>query len=200
MQLYYADTSPYARKVRMVILEKELKDGVELVFANPFEDNPALKAANPLGKVPTLVTGDGQALFDSSVICAYLDEVGQGPRLYPQGEAVWEVRRAEALCDGMLDALFALVMEGRRPQEQRSRMWQDRWREAFLRSTNVANDDLAVFEGELSIAHLALGAVLGYADFRLPEIDWRHGRPALAGWYDTFSDRDVMKATDPPAA
>lgn len=200
MKLYYTDTSPYSRKVRMTIAEKDLGNRVEMIFANPFDDNPDLRAANPLHKVPTLVTDDGAALYDSRVICAYLDEIGGEPRLIPSGAARWRTLTAQALCDGILDAVFALVMERRRPEAQRSTMWQDRRLAATMRACDAAEADLTPFEGPLTLAHLALGAALGYLDFRTPDIDWRGGRPRLAAWYEAFSQRPAMRSSQPPTA
>ncbi|WP_269584796.1 glutathione S-transferase N-terminal domain-containing protein [Roseibium sp. Sym1] len=200
MTLYFANTSPYARKARMVVLEKGLEASVEMVFQNPFEDSPALKSANPLGKVPALVTGEGTAIYDSPVICAYLDSLPGERQLIPEGTTRWKVLTAEALADGILDAAFAIVMERRRDATQQSPMWLDRWQAGILRPAAVIEADLTAFEGPLSLAQIALGAALGYLDFRLPDIDWRPGHPQLAAWFETFSERPAMRATDPAAS
>jgi glutathione S-transferase len=197
MKLYFANTSPYARKARMVILEKELVDLVETVFQNPFEDSPDLKKANPLGKVPALVTDDGNTVFDSPVICAYLDSLSPEIRLIPADEARWNVLTAEALADGILDAAFSIVMECRRPEEQQSSMWLERWQTGIQRTISAVDADLTPFVGDLTLAQIALGAALGYLDFRLPDIDWRASNPAISAWFANFTTRPAMKATDP---
>lgn len=203
MKLYFANTSPYARKARMTVIEKALEDRVEAIFQNPFDDSPELKTANPLGKVPALVTDTGEAIFDSRVICAYLDTLVGRPRLYPTGDALWSARVGETMADGILDAAFATVMERRRPEAQQSSDWIGRWRASLDRTFTAIEAELAKggsrFDGDLTIAHIALGAALGYLDFRLPDIDWRTGNDHLAAWYHTFSTRDAMQRTAPPA-
>jgi glutathione S-transferase len=200
LKLYYAPTSPYARKVRMVVIEKGLQDRVETVVAIPYEGPPALQAANPLGKVPALVTDDGRAIFDSPVICAYLNSLASEQALIPDGSERWRVLTNEALCDGILDAALGIVMEGRRPEAQRSPDWLDRWPTAILRSLDAVEAKISGFEGDLTIAQLCLGAALGYLDFRLPDLSWRSGRPNTKAWFDAFSRRESMIETNPEKA
>ncbi len=200
MKLYFANTSPYARKARMTLFEKGLQDRVETIFANPFEENPALTAANPLGKVPALVTEEGTAIYDSPIICAHLDSLAAEPALIPEGPARWAVLTREALTDGILDAAFAMVMERRRPAEQQSPSWLERWTTAILRSLDAVESDIAGYEGALTMAQIGLGAALGYLDFRLPDIDWRAGHPKTAAWFEAFARRPAMRATDPARA
>lgn len=200
MRLYFANTSPYARKARMVILEKGLQDRVETVPQNPFEDSPDLKKANPLGKVPALVTDSGSAIFDSPVICAFLDDLSEETRLIPSDTGRWKVLTGEALADGLLDAAFAIVMERRRPEDQQSPMWLERWETGIQRTVFAVNADLSPFVGDISLAQIALGAALGYLDFRLPDIDWRSSNPSVEAWFSNFATRASMKATDPANA
>lgn len=200
MKLYFANTSPYARKARIALRELSLLPAVEEIFQNPFEDSPALEASNPLKKVPCLITQDGQAIYDSPVICAYLSSRSNTTSLHPTGKTCWSVLTGEALADGILDAAFALVMERRRPEAQRSEDWQARWQASIDRSVTSLDADLHAFRGEITIAQVALGAALGYLDFRLPDIDWRTGRGELADWFAAFSARPSMQDTQPPAA
>jgi glutathione S-transferase len=200
MKLYYTNTSPYARKVRMVLIAKGLEDRLEQVFQNPFEENLSLTDANPLGKVPVLITDD-DVTFDSSAICAYLDTLVPQSRLYPEGAKIWPVLTGEAIADGVIDAAFALVMERRRDAQQRSPMWLDRWQTSILRTVDALEIELARpsrWVGDLTIAQIALGAALGYLDFRLADIDWRAERPRLASWLQSFSEHAVMQATTYP--
>ena len=198
MKLYFANTSPYARKARATIIEKGLEDRVETIFQNPFEDSVDLVAANPLKRVPALVDDAGTAIFDSPVICAYLDSLGEGPKLIPEGDLRWTVLTGEAMADGILDAAFAIVMERRRPAEQQSEMWFGRWESAISRTLDTVEADLSGFEGKVSLAQIALGCALGYLDFRLPDLDWRPGRPDLASWFKEIEKRPSMQATVPP--
>jgi len=197
MKLYSANTSPYARKVRMTVIEKGLQDRVELIFANPFEESPDLKLSNPLGKIPALVTDDGQVIFDSPVICAYLDSLSTYERLIPDGPERWQILTREALTDGILDAAFAIVMEGRRDEEQRSPMWLERWTNTIFRSVEAVERGVSRFEGDLTIAQIGLGAALGYLQFRLPDLDWQRNCPDTSAWFETFSHRPSMIETNP---
>jgi glutathione S-transferase len=133
------------------------------------------------------------------VIVAYLDGIGDAPPLIPDAPDRWPVLAGQALGDGMLDALFALVMERRRPESERSAMWQARWRQAFLGAADTAEAGFIPFEAPLTVAQIALGCALGYADFRTPDIDWRTGRPRLAAFFGAFASRDAMRETAPPA-
>lgn len=200
MKLYYANTSPYARKARVTIIEKGLDDRIETIFQNPFEDSADLVAANPLKRVPALVDDTGIAIFDSPVICAYLDTFGEGAKLIPEGNNRWATLTGEAMADGILDAAFAIVMERRRPEEQQSEMWFGRWESAISRTLDAIEADLSSFEGEISLAQIALGCALGYLDFRLPDLEWRPGRTRLKFWFKENEKRPSMQATVPPSS
>ncbi len=198
MRLYYAGASPYARKVRVVIAEKGLDHRVEAVRCNPFDDPAELKAANPLIKVPSLVIDDGAVLYDSPVIAEYLDALGPDNRLIPDaGPARWEALRRQALGDGLLDAAFSIVMERRRPETERSESWLARWCAAIERSLDAIEAETGRLPDALGIGQIAFGAALGYLDFRLPDLDWRAGRPRAAAWFAAFSERPSMIATRP---
>ena len=201
MKLYYSKTSPYSRKVRMMVHEKGLQQVITSVACNPFEEVRELEAANPLGKVPTLILEDGSSLCDSPVICAYLDTLTPD-RLIPESGSDtnrehWNVLRWEALCDGVLDAAYNIVMERRRDAREQSAGWIEQWKSQVSRSLGHMEADIDTLPERLSLAQLSLGAALGYLDFRLPDLDWRSQCPALATWYDGFSKRDAMQSTWP---
>lgn len=199
MKLYFANTSPYARKARVVLSEKGLEDRVDAVFQNPFEDSPELTAANPLKRVPALLTDEGRAIFDSPVICAFLDDIGDGPSLIPGDASRWSVLTGEAMTDGILDAAFAIVMERRRDEPQRSEMWLGRWSDAIDRTLDTVEQNLSPFKGDITLTQIGLGCALGYLDFRLPDLAWRPNRPSLEAWYEAFAQRPSMQSTVPPA-
>lgn len=182
----------------MVLIEKGLQNKVELLAANPMQSDPALAAANPLHKVPVLVNDNGKAVFDSPVICAYLDSLSSQTPLIPGGENQWPILTSAALADGILDAAFSMVTESRRAKEQQSGVWQQRWNGAIKRSCDAIESSIDDFNGDISIAQIGLGAALGYLDFRLPELGWRDGRNALTTWFEAFSQRPSMQATMPP--
>ncbi len=201
MQLFYSNTSPYARKVRLVIIEKGLGERVQSVACNPFQDLPALSRANPLRKVPTLLTDEGFALYDSPVICEYLDYQHDEPRLIPEsGRARWDVRRREAMADGLMDASYNMIMERNRATLQQSPEWIGHWQGEVERVVQQAEHEMNTTPSMTDLASLALAAALGYLDFRLPDIPWRGNCPGLREWYEEFALRPAMQETRPVPA
>ena len=197
MQLFYSPTSPYARKVRALIVEKSLQNRVEVIDANPYEAAVTLRAVNPLGKVPALRLADGSCVVDSPVICEYLDGLTAAPRLIPADpQQRIAVLIRQALGDGIMDAAFSLVMERRRPVEQRSPEWMERWAGAILRSVPTLG---RTAEGPVDLGDLAIAVALAYLDFRLPDLDWRAQAPALVPWFTAMSARPSLVETAPPA-
>lgn len=198
MKLFYSNTSPYARKTRLVLREKGLEQGVDEIPCDPFQEIPGLRQANPLGRVPTLVLDDGSALFDSPVICQYLDSLAAQPRLIPAaGPGRWATLRWEALADGVLDAAYDLVMERRRPAAQQSARWIGHWTGEIHSSLGATEQQLDTLPETLCLSHLALAAALGYLDFRMAELDWRGACPNTSAWFAEFGQRPAMRATQP---
>jgi glutathione S-transferase len=198
MKLLFSPTSPYVRKVRIVALEKGIASEIEIVPASPFDADGPVVAANPLSKIPALILEDGTALYDSPVICEYLDCLGAGPRLLPpNGQARWSALRLQALADGVLDAAFSSVMELRRPETERSADWIQRWRSAISRSVLAASDMLTAPDA-WGLGEISLACALGYVDFRLPDIVWRPNAALLAAWYERQLPRASFAATAPP--
>ncbi|MCI5046381.1 MAG: glutathione S-transferase N-terminal domain-containing protein [Aquisalinus sp.] len=195
MQLIISPTSPYARKARIVAIEKGLEDRVEIINTNPLAPEAQQTVRNPLGKVPCLVLEDGDLLFDSPVICAYLNSLSSDPELFPQGENRWRAERAQALGDGIIDAAFNMVLESRRTDSEQSAYWMERWRGVILRGVAAAEEDLASYSGGFDIGLIAYASALGYLDFRHPEIAWRDNHADLAVWFEDISARRSMSAT-----
>lgn len=198
MRLLYSHTSPYARKVRVLIEEKGLAGRVEAVTVVTADNPPELLAANPLGLIPTLIRDDGRPLADSPVICRYLDGLTAAPRLFPDSfEAQVEVMHREALADGILDAALGMVMEQRRPAEYVYQPNLERRGAAIRRAVAAIEGEAARFTAGLDIGVIALGCALEYLDFRLPEPDWRAEAPQLAAWLAGFAARPSMERTRP---
>jgi len=206
MKLYMSLASPFARKVRLVVRETGLADRVEEVptVVSPIDPNAALGRDNPLAKLPTLVTDDGLSLFDSPVICEYLDSLNTtGCALFPaSGTARWRALRLQAAADGILDAaILVRYQQVLCPPESRWSAWVDgqsvKWQQGldFLES----EADAGALDGDPTIGSLAAGATLGWLDFRYGDQDWRAARPALSRWYAAFSTRASMQATSPKA-
>jgi glutathione S-transferase len=198
MQLFFSPSSPYVRKVRVVAHELGLDKRIELVPTDPYDPAHPLHGKNPLGRVPTLITDEGQALFDSPVICEYLDHLAGGGRLYPAaGPARFAALLRQALGDGILDAAVPRRQEVLRPPAQQSPEWTERRK----RNIRLALDELEGRVPELIAAGVDIGTVaiacaLSYLDFRFAEDRWRDGRPKLAAWYASFAARPSMKATE----
>jgi glutathione S-transferase len=197
MKLFYSTSSPFARKARIVTREKGLLGVVIEVECNPFANPVELQRVNRLSKVPALLTED-LALYDSRVICEYLDSLAEQPRLVPVGDPDrWLVLRAQALADGLLDIAVALTLEERRPAQEQSVSVMKRWREQIQGALDAMHSQSAESARSITLGHIAFGAALGYLDFRHPELRWREGRSALAEWFEAFSRRDSMTQTLP---
>jgi glutathione S-transferase len=197
MKLYWSAASPYARKCRILIRERGLSD-IEEIVTDPFSDPTELIAANPLGKVPLLVRTDGDALFDSRVICAYLDSLDGGPKLLPEdGAQRLVVQRAEALADGVMDLAVSLSLERRKPEGEKTPTFAARWRAQLERGLDVMTSELYALGG-FSLADAAFASALGYLDYRQPKIDWRATRKSLNQWFAQVSERPSLSETAPP--
>ena len=196
MRLFYSRASPFARKVRACAIALEIERQVELVEVDALAEPPALIDANPLGRIPTLITADGFAIFDSPVICEYLNGSSDVLPMIPQGGAQrWRCLRLEALGDGLMDAAIErrelLLMGGLAPDHPMP--------EAAGRAIGRTLD---LLERERLSLHLDVGALsiacaLGYLDFRFPDEPWRDGRPGLTTWFEAMSRHDCLSRTTP---
>jgi glutathione S-transferase len=199
MQLVSAAASPFVRKVHVLLHETGLTDQVEVlpVATTPFQTAPEVAAANPLGKIPALIRPDGPALYDSRVICRYLDDRAKAG-LYPQARQ-WEVLTLEATADATIEAGVLMVYERRfRPHEKQFDGWVDAQWEKISRAISAINTRwMSHLSGPLDISHIAVGCALAYLDFRHSDRDWRKGNDALDDWFAVFAGRDSMRATKP---
>jgi glutathione S-transferase len=200
MKLYFSPTSPYVRKVVVVAIEAGLEPVIERIVTNARAPSAAFLAASPLGKVPALQTEDGRLLYDSPVICEYLDSLHAGAPLFPEREpALWQALRQQALADGILDAAVLCLLETvLRPEERRWPEWIDKQWSKVDRGLDALEVEAPAFNDEpLTIGHIAIGCALGWLDYRFAQTDWRQGRPALAAWYNVFATRPSMRVTVP---
>jgi glutathione S-transferase len=201
MKLIASLTSPYVRKVRIVLAEKKID--CDLVLDSPWVEGNQVTASNPLGKIPVLVLDDESTLYDSRVIAEYLDTVAPNNRLLPaSGRERISVKRWEALADGVLDAAVAAFLEAKRPDGERSPSWIERQRGKVNQALKVMSDDLGdqpwCHGSGLSLADIAVGCALGYVSFRLGDIRWREQYPNLAQLYEKLMQRPAFAETVPP--
>jgi glutathione S-transferase len=203
MKLIGAITSPYVRKVRIVMAEKKLD--YQLVLEDVWSAQTAIHLSNPLGKVPCLIMEGGEALFDSRVIVEYLDALSPVGKLIPNtGRARAEVKTWEALADGLMDAAILARLEATwagRQDGERSQAWIERQLgkvQAALRAMSQGLADKPFCAGiHLSLADIAVGCALGYLDFRFPQIDWRTPHPNLLRLHDKLTQRASFADTLP---
>ncbi|MEM8791749.1 MAG: glutathione S-transferase [Pseudomonadota bacterium] len=199
MKLFHAAPSPFVRKVMMVLKITGQEGDVEIVdgFGTPVDPNEGVCGANPLGKIPALVLDDGTVLFDSRVICRYLNARAKG-ELYPAGAAEFHVLTTEALADGILDAAVLGVYEARvRPEELRYAPWVQAQISKVQRALGDLEGRSAAFGEKITIAEIAVACALGYLDFRYPDLGWREGRPRLTEWFESFGARTDFQETAP---
>ncbi|HEX6959899.1 MAG TPA: glutathione S-transferase [Ferrovibrio sp.] len=201
MKLYFSPTSPYVRKVTVLALETGLDGKIERLPAttSPVEPNATIQRANPLIKVPTLETDSGETLFDSRVICEYLDSLHQGPKFFPaSGAARWTALRLQALADGLLDAALLLRYEGFvRPEEKRWPAWQEGQLRKIRGVLAEIEKQAPGFGERVDIGTVAVACALGYLDFRYADMNWRKDHPQTAAWAAKFFERPALKATIP---
>jgi glutathione S-transferase len=196
VKLCFSPTSPYVRKVRACAITREIDDRIELVPTNPNVSEPAFVAINPLSKVPALVTDDGVALFDSPVICEYLDSIGDALPMFPEhGPARWRALKLQAMGDGILDASVPRRGEMMKPQDEGRAMWIARQKAAVDRTLDALEADPPYRHAD--IGSITVACALGYLDFRFAAQPWRDGRPKLAAWYEAFAQNPGIAQTVP---
>jgi len=203
MKLYFNPASPFVRKVRVLARETGLDKKIEEVTTavSPVQANADLAAANPLVKIPTLVSDDKTALFDSPVICEYLDSLHSGRKFFPAaGAARWTALKLQATGDGIMDAgilcRYELVM---RPKELHWGQWISGQKSKWHAGLDLLEREAGSLAGEPTIGGITVGCALGWLDFRWADDNWRTKRPKLASWYEQFATRPSMQATMPSA-
>jgi glutathione S-transferase len=200
MKLHWSPRSPYVRKVMIVAHELGLADRLQTVRTVVGGTMPHIELMheNPLGKIPTLVLRDGTVIYDSPVICEYLDTLHNGPRLFPDWPDRLTALRWLALGDGMLDIALAWLGERFRPLEKQSQPHMTLWQAKVRHCIDALEQDADALAGSrFAIGHIAIGIALGYLDFRFADLSWRDGHPQLAAWHVTFDARPSVQANAP---
>lgn len=200
MKLVTSLTSPYGRKVRVVLAEKKIP--FQLQVENPWASDSVVPSLNPLGKVPVLVLEDGESVFDSRVIVEYLDHASPVAHLIPaEAKSRMAVRGVEALADGVSDAAVAVYLETKRPPEQQSGDWLALQKTTLLRGlaalAQALGDKPWYLGNSMTLADIACGCTLGYLDLRCADIDWRSAHPNLANLAVRLAERASFRETMP---
>jgi len=203
MKLIGSLTSPYARKVRIVLAEKKID--YEFVIDSPWTPDSTVPNVNPLGKIPVLVLDDSTVIFDSRVIVEYIDSVAPNNKLMPESNRERaEVKRWGAVADGICDAAALIFLEKKRPQEQQSADWITRQHDKITRGIDYMAEQLGdgtwCMGTHFSLSDVGAGCTLGYIAFRFPEIDWKVKHANLARLYAKLMQRPAFAETVPPAA
>lgn len=202
MQLYITPGSPYARIVRIVILEKRLEDRVRIIAAKTRTEGSPYYAINPSGRVPHLVRDDGVGMEDSALISAYLDHLDGKPAFDPPpGEAGWEARRLEALARSLMDGVLVSIRQFLRPQDERSPWMIRHEADRARRVANLWEAEIGhpLMQGPLNMAQIVLACTLDLEQ-RQPDFRWRDGHPQLCAWFARAAARPSFIATAPPGA
>ncbi|WP_421786810.1 glutathione S-transferase N-terminal domain-containing protein [Hyphobacterium sp.] len=193
------ETSPYARKCRVLIREQGLTSRITEVEAPPLNDPAELLTSNPLGKVPALIRDDAAPIFDSPLICEYIDSLDDDRWIPASGAARWRVLRFQALADGMLDLTVGRRIELTRPDDKQHDYWVKRQESGIGRALDLLETEADKFAGAFDLGAMSIAIALGYLDFRYPESEWRNGRDRLAAFYGKWAERPSFQATQPPA-
>ncbi len=202
MKIFFAVASPFVRKCLVAAAELGLRDRIEQVSAaaHPVDRDASVVAHNPLGKIPTLITDDGTVLYDSRVICEYLNTLGDGHLIPREGKAHWSVLVEQALADGIMDAAVLTRYETAvRPEALRWKEWTTGQLEKVTSGLDALESRAAGFGDRADLGTIAFGCALGYLDFRFASFGWRDTRPNATAWFGRFGARASMVSTKPSA-
>ena len=201
LKLFYSDRSPYVRKVMVTLHEVNLFENVEIVGVrtNPLGVVEDLVDVSPLGKIPTLVLPDGTTIFDSRVICSYLNSIGKSDLYLAKENLKWSIKTAEANFDGILDAALLMVYEHRYRQDiyQSAEWLENLWKKIERTLDFYNNSSSKILSGSLNMGQISLGCALGYLDYRHNNRNWRAKNQNLRAWFAEFSERFSMRNTIP---
>lgn len=201
MKLYVSLTSPFARKVRVALAEKGLAERIEQVVVDPWNDDPVLEKANPLMQVPALLLDGGLALTDSNTILGWIERAFPQPALWPHDpQARTRAEALAALAQTMIEYTVFLVLEGRRPEAQRSQAMIERRIQAIRRGVQALQERFHASTGHFNLDSIGVACALAYLDFRQPQLDWRSLAPGLNSWLRWANGRPSMRLTMPPTS
>src|SRR5689334_14220490 len=206
MKLFWTPASPFVRKVVVASIELDLRDQIEIYptywphewGSKTVKFDPAFVTANPVGRIPSLITKDGIAISESNWICDYLDSLSSGRKLLPKsGAARWKCIRLLAIADGALEAMIARRAELLREQSAQSRDFLNKQKDRIFRCFDTIEHEIDDLEGDLTLAQIAVGIACGYMEFRYSQDNWSLERPRLAAWSAVFGQRKSMVESKP---
>ena len=201
MKLISVNASPFVRKARILVHELGLQERVvvrDIGMVSPISNTQELNAVNPLGLIPALELENGEALYDSTVICEYLNDLVDGPFFPLESVRRFRTLGLQALGNGILELSVALRYEtAMRPPALQWQDWIDHQQQKITRGLDALEARCEQFEAPPLIGEITAACVLGYRDFRYPDDDWRPGRPRLVDWYETMMQRDSLRLTQP---
>ena len=197
MRLIGSPTSPFVRKVRVLLIEKGFDD-IEVENVNAFEDPKELIAHNPMSRVPVMVLRNGVAFYDSKLIVDYIETTMQGPKFIPDaGASRWFVLQAQAHADTMIDVAIRAMLERKRPADKQMKEKITRDEFAVARGIGAAAKIVKGMDAQINLGHIAIACAMGYIDFRMPHLKWRDHHLELSAWYQEMRLRASMQATAP---
>jgi glutathione S-transferase len=198
MKLHYSIASPFVRKAMVTAIECGLDKSLKLLPTNPHQSTPALVAANPFSKIPALELDNGEVIYESLLICEYLDDMAGGGIVFPKDKARrLSMLRRHALANGLMEASVLRRVETVRGQDADRDKNIARQAAITRRALDLLESAAPALDDACDLGNLSIVIALDYLDFRFPGDAWRQGRPGLASWYDRYSKRDSLKATVP---
>lgn len=198
MKLCYSNLSPFARKVRITAIEHGMMDMLEKIEPDTSDMFKGFNRANPLGKIPSLELDSGELIYDSIVICEYLDSIGKGPKLFPApGPERWRALTLHAMANGMMDNTLQRRVDSLLPEGEGAPSWMARLRLAIENCLDAMEQQADGYGETLTIGTITVACALGYHDFRFGHEQWRNGRPKLTRWYEEIIKRPSIAETMP---
>lgn len=196
MKLRWAPTSPFVRKIIVLMKEKGIEGAVEKEKSNPLSKDDRAATPSPLGQIPCLITDDGVSIYDSPVIMEYLDVECDGPVMLPRsGDGRWKVLTRQALADGMIASMVVCFVESLKKPERQSGGILAHNKTIVFNGIAALEDDVDAFAGDIDVGTISVAVALAFAEQTFPEDDWRNDCPALAAWFDEFNRRPSMTET-----
>jgi len=196
MKLRWSPTSPFVRKVVVLMKEKGLEDLVEKEKSNPLSSDDRAETPSPLGQIPCLITDDGQSIYDSPVIMEYLDSTCDGPEMVPaSGAARWTVLTRQALADGMIASMVVCFVESLKKPERQSKGILAHNKAIVFNGIAALENEVGGFAGDIDVGTITVAVALAFADQTFPDDHWRADNPSLAAWFDGFNRRSSMTET-----